>query len=1114
MKTAVRQTSTARRTIVLASTSLVIAWVSACDWGADLPEPPLPTTVTVTPAAAQVTALRATLQMTADVRDQHGQAMPDAAVGWNTRVPDVAQIDTAGVVTAVSNGIDTVTATAGTAVGTAVVTVVQTAREVRVAPAADTLPRGFRLQMTAEARDANGHPLPEAEFEWTSTDTLVAVVDESGEVEGVAQGLATIVATLGGLEGSSEITVVDNPDRIALTALYNSTGGSYWTRATNWLDEGELQNWYGVTTNSNGRVIGLNLHDNGLAGVIPPESGNLTELRTLLLASNSLVGPIPAEIGNLTSLETVDLGFNNLVGSIPPEWGDLVNLRLLLLNHNSLTGSIPAELGKLASLLQLRLRNNYLTGPIPPQLGNLANLHQLLLSNNSLTGSIPSDLAKLESVVQINVSGNELTGPIPAELAGLANLADLYLADNNLEGTIPAELMSLPSLRFLGLNDNELGGPLPSGAYRLRGLRAMSLQGNNFTGPIPRSLGLLSSLERLRLSDNQLTGPIPPELGNLGRLLELELSHNQLTSIPPGLGNLGRLLELELADNRFTSIPPELGNLGRLLRLNLMSNPGLSGPLPHSFTSLGELAQLHTGDTDLCAPADAAFRSWLDRVLIHRTPVCGAAEARTYLTQSTQSREFPVSLVSGEDALLRVFVVATQSSDETIPDVRATFYRAGGQTHTVDIAGKSEVIPTSVDESSLSTSANAVIPGDVIQPGLEMVIEIDPHGTLDPELGVPTRIPETGRIEVAVRRMTVLDLTIIPLLWAQDPDSSILELTEAMAADPEGHEMLDDVRTLLPVREIEALRHSPMWIGINEAFWMLLRTEAVRVMEGGTGHYMGMMAGEVRGARGIAFLPGRSSFSTPHAWIIAHELGHNMHLAHAPCGGARRPDPLYPYPAGAIGTWGYDPRGETLVPPQVADLLSYCAPRWISEYHFSRALRYRLVDEGELGGSAARAPRKSLLLWGGTDDDGVPFLEPAFVVEAPPTLPRTDGDHRLTGNTATGEELFSLRFRMPTVADGGGPSSFVFALPVEPEWGGKLAGITLSGPGGSVVLDGESDDPMAILRDLRTGQVRAILTDLPSGVNDWAGAAAALRPEPDLKLLFSRGIPDSTAWRR
>ena len=52
------------------------------------------------------------------------------------------------------------------------------------------------------------------------------------------------------------------------------------------------------------------------------------------------------------------------------------------------------------------------------------------------------------------------------------------------------------------------------------------------------------------------------------------------------------------------------------------------------------------------------------------------------------------------------------------------------------VPGKSEAIPEGVDEGSLATSVSAEIPGSVVQPGLEMFVEVDPDGTLDPALGV------------------------------------------------------------------------------------------------------------------------------------------------------------------------------------------------------------------------------------------------------------------------------------------------------------------------------------------------------------------------------------------
>ncbi len=56
--------------------------------------------------------------------------------------------------------------------------------------------------------------------------------------------------------------------------------------------------------------------------------------------------------------------------------------------------------------------------------------------------------------------------------------------------------------------------------------------------------------------------------------------------------------------------------------------------------------------------------------------------------------------------------------------------------------------------------------------------------------------------------------------------------------------------------------------------------------------------------------------------------------------------------------------------------------------------------------------------------------------------------------------------------------------------------------GGSTTLDGHTDRPMAILREV------------PTEALAQPDAAAALSPEPGLVVLTSRGIPEVGAWRR
>ena len=902
-------------------------------------------------------------------------------------------------------------------------------------------------------------------------------------------------------------------DRDVLEILYEATSGSNWTNSNNWLTDAPLRDWYGVGVDGEGRVRALGLSRNALSGPIPPELGSLADLTSLGLDNNALSGPIPPELGTLANLTWLYLGGNQLSGPIPPELGSLANLTGLFLGRNQLTDPIPAELGNLVSLTGLSLGSNQLSGPIPPEVGSLANLTSLSLSRNALSGPIPPELGELASLTLLALGGNAIGGEIPAELGNLASLEELFLWGNSLTGEIPAELGNLVKVTEFHLQGNALSGPIPGQLGRLSSVERMLLWGNDLTGSIPPELGNLANMEILSLSDNELTGPIPPELGNLSSVTYLALDGNALSgSLPRELGNLTTVEVLHLDYNNLEGpVPPGFGGMASLQELSLTRNAGMEGPLPTDLTDLHQLDALLAGGTDLCAPSDAGFQAWLEGVYKRRIAPCVAGDPpMAYLTQAVQSREFPVPLVAEERALLRVFPTARKATSVGIPLVRARFYLNGRETHVEDIPGKSTPIPTAVDESSLSKSANAEIPAEVIEPGLEMVIEVDPEGTLDEDLGVAKRIPETGRLAVEVRDMPVFDLTVIPFVWTQTNDESIVDLAEAMAADPENHEMLGDTRTLLPIGDLEVTAHEPVVSSSNSAFVLLAQTVAIRAMEGGTGHYKGMMSPPVTEAGGVARLPGRSSFSQPYADILAHELGHNLYLFHAPCGGAGGPDPSFPYSDGSIGAWGYDFRdGGRLVRPSAPDLMSYCGPKWISDYHFTNALRFRLSDADSVGLPDRGTPTQSLLLWGGAGVDSVPFLEPAFVLDARPELPRSGGEYQLTGRTGGGGELFSLSFAMPQTADGDGSSSFAFVLPVQSGWANALATITLSGPGGSVTLDADTDLSVTILRNPRNGQVRGILRDLP----DPATAAAFARG-PGLEVLFSRGIPGAAAWRR
>ena len=82
---------------------------------------------------------------------------------------------------------------------------------VEVTPPSATVQAGQTVQLTAILKDANGNLLSGRTVTWSSSNTAVATVDNSGLVSGAAAGSATITATSEGQGGTAAITVTPPP---------------------------------------------------------------------------------------------------------------------------------------------------------------------------------------------------------------------------------------------------------------------------------------------------------------------------------------------------------------------------------------------------------------------------------------------------------------------------------------------------------------------------------------------------------------------------------------------------------------------------------------------------------------------------------------------------------------------------------------------------------------------------------------------------------------------------------------------------------------------------------------------------------------------------------------
>lgn len=208
--------------------SLALCLLPGC--GDNAPAEPLQrvaTMVVVSPSSVTLSALGDTIRFTATVLDQNGEVMDGSAVTYASSDDAVAAVDDSGLIMAVTNGTATITAMAGLVSGSGTVTVAQEVSAVGVSPDTATVVAGDTLRFTAMGTDANGHVVSEAEFAWSSSDTLVAAVDDSGLATGVGAGSATITATSSTVKGLAEFvtlaptptTVTMAPEMVEFTAL-------------------------------------------------------------------------------------------------------------------------------------------------------------------------------------------------------------------------------------------------------------------------------------------------------------------------------------------------------------------------------------------------------------------------------------------------------------------------------------------------------------------------------------------------------------------------------------------------------------------------------------------------------------------------------------------------------------------------------------------------------------------------------------------------------------------------------------------------------------------------------------------------------------------------------
>jgi hypothetical protein len=185
-------------------------------------EPKVPTTAALSTSTVSLAAIGQTVQLTAVITDQNGNAIDSPALTWTSANTAVVTVSSSGLVTATGNGTTVVTVSAGSASAHADVTVAQVPTQLqKIAGDGQTATPGqpVALPLTVQVNDGSGSPIANVAVTFAATAGTLGTTSASTGADGRASTGFIPVST-----GVQQVTA--SVVNTSLTASFTETGVS------------------------------------------------------------------------------------------------------------------------------------------------------------------------------------------------------------------------------------------------------------------------------------------------------------------------------------------------------------------------------------------------------------------------------------------------------------------------------------------------------------------------------------------------------------------------------------------------------------------------------------------------------------------------------------------------------------------------------------------------------------------------------------------------------------------------------------------------------------------------------------------------------------------------